>query len=279
MAMAWVSNATASNTSGSAVTGTLGAVTAGQLVVLTISDDSAGAVSITGVTDNLGNTYQKVPITQGTTSVLLNASSTQMWYAVITNAGTLSAITVAWNTAATGRVTVAASYFNGFVGTPTIDKFIGATGTSTAPSSGATATTTDANEVVVTGYGHASTTSAFTAGSGYTNQATQNVANAAVGQASKIVSATAAMTGTATIAASRAWGIIVVTFKDVVGTTTTTTTASTTTTTTTTASTGKIKVHNGTSFVAKPVKVYIGGSWVIKKVKRHNGTSFVATNY
>jgi hypothetical protein len=74
-------------------------------------------------------------------------------------------------------------------------------------------------QVVVGGFGHASTTSAFTAGSGYSNLVTQNVAAAAVAQESKIVAATGAQTATATIAASRAWGAIVATFQDVAGTT------------------------------------------------------------
>lgn len=46
-----------------------------------------------------------------------------------------------------------------------------------------------------------------------------------------------------------------------------------------TATTGQIKVHNGTTFVAKPAKVWNGTSWVTKPVKVWNGTSWVTTNY
>lgn len=226
MALAWVANATASNATGSAVTGSLGTTAAGQLIVITINDDSAGTTTITGVTDTFSNTWVKVPVTGTgfTNNVGLNSVSVQMWYCVIATgkAGASHAVTVNWSTAGAARVTVGASYFNGFVNTPTLDQIKGATGTSTSASSGASATTTAAAEVVVGGFGHASTTSAYTLGSGYTNLATQNIANAAVAQESKIVSATAAMTATASIAASRAWVAIVVTFKDVAGTTTTT---------------------------------------------------------
>lgn len=42
---------------------------------------------------------------------------------------------------------------------------------------------------------------------------------------------------------------------------------------------GKIKVHNGTSFVAKPVKWWNGSAWVEKPLKRWNGSAWVKTNY
>jgi hypothetical protein len=216
VAIAFVAGNTASDNTGVATTGSLGTTVAGQLIVITISDDSAGATSVTSVTDSFGNTYTKVPIAAGTNSVLLNSSSTQMWYAVLAvgKAGASHTVTVNWSTAATGRVTVAAQYFNGFTGTPTLDQKLGATGTSTTASPGTTGTLTTANELVVVGAGHASTTSAFTAGAGMTNLSTQNVANAAVGQVSKVVAATTAVTGTLTIAASRAWGAIIATFYD-----------------------------------------------------------------
>jgi hypothetical protein len=111
-------------------------------------------------------------------------------------------------------VTVAAQYFNGFTGTPTIDKSNGTAGSSTTANPGTSATTTVANELVVVGAGHAGTASAFSLGSGYTNLTTVNQANAAVGQESKVISSTGTQTGTMTIAASRAWGAILATFYD-----------------------------------------------------------------
>lgn len=225
MALAFVAGGSVSNATGSAVTSSLGTTVAGQLIVITIVDDSASATSITSVTDNKGNTYTKIlPTDTGFTSgVGLNAASTQMWYAITTGFGTLHTVTVAWSTAATGRVTACAQYFNGFTQTPTLDKFKGAVGTATGATTGASPSTTVAAELVVVGAGHAAATSAFTLGAGYTNLTTQNVLNAASAQESKVVAATGAQTGAITIAASRAYGIIVATFYD--GSTTQTLTA------------------------------------------------------
>lgn len=43
--------------------------------------------------------------------------------------------------------------------------------------------------------------------------------------------------------------------------------------------TGRIKVWNGSAWVAKPVKVRNGSAWVTKPVKRWNGSAWVVTNY
>lgn len=211
MAIAFSTGATANNNTGSAVTGSLGTTVANQLIVLTIADDSSLTTAVTSVTDNKGNTYTRVPITGG---VLTNGSSTQMWYAITTSFGATHTVTVTWSTVATGRVTVAAQYFNGFTGTPAFDVQASATGTGLSASPGTTSTTTNANEVIIVGAGHASTASAFSLGSGYTNLSTVNQANAAVGQESKVVSATGTQTGTMAIAASRQWGAIIATFYD-----------------------------------------------------------------
>jgi hypothetical protein len=42
---------------------------------------------------------------------------------------------------------------------------------------------------------------------------------------------------------------------------------------------GKIKVWNGSAWVAKPMKVWNGSSWVAKPVKFWNGAAWVVTNY
>jgi hypothetical protein len=215
MALAFVSGATVSDTTGTATTGSLGTTAAGQLIVITVSDDGAGTTEITSITDTYGNTWAKVP-NGGTNNVLQNSSSTQMWYAAlgVGKAGASHTVTVNWNTAATGRVTVAAQYINGFTGTPTLDKSTGAIGTSTSASPGTTAATTNANEVVVIGVGHAGLTTSMSLGAGYTNLTTIEAANASVGQESKVVAATGTQTGTMGITASRAWGAIIATFYD-----------------------------------------------------------------
>jgi hypothetical protein len=43
--------------------------------------------------------------------------------------------------------------------------------------------------------------------------------------------------------------------------------------------TGNVKVHNGTTFVAKPAKVWNGSSHVTKPAKVYNGSTWVVTSY
>lgn len=43
--------------------------------------------------------------------------------------------------------------------------------------------------------------------------------------------------------------------------------------------TGQIKVHNGTTFVPKPVKYWNGSSWVTKPLKYWDGSSWITTPY
>ncbi len=42
---------------------------------------------------------------------------------------------------------------------------------------------------------------------------------------------------------------------------------------------GRVKVWNGSAWVAKPVKIWNGSAWVTKPVKRWNGTAWVTTSY
>lgn len=45
------------------------------------------------------------------------------------------------------------------------------------------------------------------------------------------------------------------------------------------ATTGQIKVWDGSQWVAKPMKVWDGSQWVTKPVKYYNGTEWVTTPY
>lgn len=212
MAIAFVGGVTASATSGSSVSGAFAATTvAGQLIVLSYADDSATTTTLTSITDSKGNTYVAAD------AFRVGAVTYRMFYCVLVGAGASHTITATWSTAAAGRATLVGQYFNGFVGTPTLDQVTGTTGTSTTMNPGTTGTTIDANELVVVGGAHASTTSAFTAGAGMSNLGTVSVANAQIGQVSKIVSSTGAQSGTMTIAASRAWAGSIATFRDNTG--------------------------------------------------------------
>ncbi len=208
MAIAFVQSTTANATTTPAVTTAFAAATtAGNTIVVTISDDSGGLTAVTGVTDSKGNTYQRILIQDG-------VSTLQAWWCpAITGAGTTHTVSIAWNTAATGRVTAAAQEFGGFAAAPVVDRTIVNAATSTAATSTATAATTAANELVVGALSRAGTASAMSLGSGYTNLGTVNVANAGVAMESKVVAATGAQTATFTIAASRDYVAACITFK------------------------------------------------------------------
>lgn len=214
MAIAFVSTGTASNTTGIAVTSSLGTTVAGQLIVVSYADDSATGTTFTSMTDNAipANTYVAAD------SFRLNAVTYRMFYARVVTGNAAHTVTAVWSTVAAGRCTLVAQYFNGFTGTPTIDQATGGTGTGTSANTGiTTGTTINANELVVVGAAHAATVSAFTLGAGYTNLGTVSVANAQIGQESKVIAATGTQTGVLTIAASRAWASSIATFYDNTG--------------------------------------------------------------
>lgn len=250
MALAFVESQTASNATGSAVTTAFSTTTvAGQLIVVSYADDSATTTTLTSITDNKGNTYTAAD------SFRVASVTYRMYYAVVTTGGTGHTVTATWSTAAAARATVVAQYFNGFTGTPTLDKATGTTGSSTSANPGTTAATTVAAEIVVVGAAHASTTSAFSLGTGYTNLGTVNVANAAIAQESKIVAATGTQTGSLSIALSRAWSASIATFYNGVAGTppTVTTSAATSVTATTATGNGNVTSDNGFTITERGV--------------------------
>jgi hypothetical protein len=208
--VAFVKGVTGNATSGT-TTGTFtGSTTSGNLIVVTTSDDSGTTSNGVSVTDNKGNTYTKV-------HHVASASTLSMWYAANVTGGASHTVTATWSTSATGRLTLVAQEFDG--GFTTLDKSTSATGSSTSPSSGATATTTAASETVVGGVSYGGTATTVTLGSGYTNLNTVSVADAGIGQESKVVSSTGAQTATFSLAASRSWIAGVLTFSGASGAT------------------------------------------------------------
>lgn len=186
-------------------------VVAGDLMVVTVVDDSGIAEPAMTVTDNGtggSNTYTRIADT------LANDTGTEtMWYAPVVHGGAAFHIIVTNAGGAFARLTCVAQEFNGFTGTPTFDKVSAFTsGSSVSPLSLTSDTLTQANELVVGGFAHYATVSVFSLGTGYTNLGTVSVANAAIAQESKVVSATTAVTAGATIAAAREWNAYVATF-------------------------------------------------------------------
>lgn len=213
MALSFKQSTTGGSTTTSPIASTAfgSAVTAGNLIVVTTADTSGATNGVTNVTDTGGNTYTQIMDTHGTNGF-------QMWYAVVATGGSSFQVSVTWDTGFTSKIEFVAQEFQGFTGTPTLDvsHFAPASGgtTSTAPNSGATATTSQANELVVGGAQHSGSTSAFSLGTGYTNLGTVNSASCAVAQESKVVSSTGTQTAAFTIAASREWICGVATFYD-----------------------------------------------------------------
>jgi hypothetical protein len=203
MAFAFVQGTTGdSDTTPVVTTAFASAVTAGNIIVVAPGGDGGYTGAITGVSDNYGNTYARVSgfdIANGAGTLNLDC-----WIAkVVTGAASGFAISVAFNDT-NGNCCVVAQEFSGFSGTPTVDKFARQeNASSTTTTSGATANTTVNDELVV-GIGiHASTASAYSLGTGYTNLTQKSVAARQTAMESKVISSTGAQTATMTSAAAR----------------------------------------------------------------------------
>ena len=212
MALAFRQTALGNGTTSPVVTAAFGSsVVAGNLIVVTVVDDAGIAEPSMTVTDTGGNTY-----TRRADTGAANSGTHTAWDAKVVTGGASFTVTVTNPGGAFARLTIVAQELNGFTGTPTFDKVSAyAAATSTAALSATSGTLTSANEIVVGSFAHYSTISAFTLGTGYTNLGTNNVANAASAQESKVVAATTAVTAAATIAASREWTAYVITYRDV----------------------------------------------------------------
>lgn len=186
----------------------------GQLLVVYAGSDIDTLGQITGVTDSKGNTWHQVPgmnIIRAGSVIALDA-----WYCVPTTGGTGFTVSVAFNDAS-ANCNIVVQYFNGFTGTPTLDQVKSqSNASSTTCTSGTSAATTQAVEVIIGGGIHATTTSAFSLGAGYTNLTQSSVANRQVAMESKVVAATGTQVATFTIAAARANLGGVATFYDAV---------------------------------------------------------------
>lgn len=216
MALAFVQGQFSTGTSGAtpqALTAFSSSIAVGDLIVVLAGFDTGTIGLATSVTDSKGNTYTRVPSlnTNSTTVISLDA-----FYTVVTAGGASNVVTLNFNDTASNCVLIA-QHFNGFLGTATLDKSRAqANASSTTTTSGATAATIAATELVV-GLGiHASTVSAYSLGSGYTNLTQASIANRQAAMESAVVSSTGAQTATFTSAAARVNIGGVLTFYDLV---------------------------------------------------------------
>jgi hypothetical protein len=213
MPIAFVQSVTATEITGTG-TYTTGAITTstGNLIVVSAVDDSSSAAgTVTSITDSKANTYTKIGTAQESNTTGQTVLS--MWYAKNIVGGASHTFTVNYNSATSNNNSVAVQEFSGIDTVAPLDQTTKNKGAGTAVSSGATAALLNANELVVVGMA-CDTIQTPTLGSGYTNLA-QNGSGATtptqVAQESKIVAATAAVTGTFTITSTN-WACIVATF-------------------------------------------------------------------
>ncbi len=175
-------------------------VTAGNTIIVGIQTASR---LVNTVTDSLGNVY--TPLFQKTAPI------GELWYCPNVLGGTNTVtVTVAGGTDAGLAVSIMEI---GSVAAAPLDQSVLADGTSTTPSSGASPSTTVADEIVI-GWMAANTTSGTpTLGTGYKNLVFNSQATGAQALEQKTVAATGAQTATFGIGASVAWHCAVVTFK------------------------------------------------------------------
>jgi hypothetical protein len=183
--------------------------TTGNAIIVVVNETTAlnGVVSIT---DTQLNTYARVD--SGTfTDEAAATHDCEIWIAQNITGGASNVVKV--NHTSSGIAAIAREY-SGLATASASDKVAHTTGTGTALSSGATATTTQANELVIGwgGTGHGATIT-YSNGAGFANATTSANSACQVGMDDLTVAATGAQTGLLTINTSSNWFAGVATFK------------------------------------------------------------------
>ncbi len=174
------------------------------------------APAVSTITDNKSNTWTEV---SGATIINGGASSAgAIWYAPISTSGATTITITHTGTAQRNSICWVREY-SGLATSTVLDNATSAAGNSSTPSSGATATTVQADELIIGVGSSAAGSSAWTAGTGFGNLvsdvATSFTCDGAMED--KIVAATGAQTATFTSPASGLWTGSVATFKDAGG--------------------------------------------------------------
>ena len=209
---------TATSTTGgttitNSVTGT--GVPTNSTVIVCLAMDPTNSTVI--VTDTAGNTYTADADVQNGVSGSATGVRTLIFSALVTNTLVAGNSIISTISPAVVSKMMSSSYFSGLA-VAARDKVASATGASTSPSSGSTATTTQPDELLIGAVGveTTGTGSAFTAGSGYIALASANV-NSATGLGIypeyQITNAIGTYAGNGSLASSRTWAAAVVTYK------------------------------------------------------------------
>lgn len=182
--------------------------TAGNFLVVAIR------VSAIGRTVTVTN-----DVAQTATRALVNSNSGELNIFYFENVGAATTVTVATSGAATSyRVTI--HEYSGIATSGALDQIASATNNDASPNSGATAATTQADELVF-GAAENGAGRTYTLGAGYSDlaQSPNTAFNALIGAEGKVVAATGAQTATFTINAATTWTCGVATFKGAVAAT------------------------------------------------------------
>jgi hypothetical protein len=217
--IAWVKNLPVNSTKATgtslAITLSTGGVAAGNSIIVSFAmDPASGTVSCT---DSASNSYaldREHTNGSGTSGVRTLIFSAHNVTALVTNN------TITCTHPSVGARAMSASEFSGLLASGAKDQATSATGSGTSPSSGNTATTTQADELLIGAIGvEGPSGDSFTPGSSYTTTVRSGTSggnqltNITVNPEYRIVSATAQYAATATLGTSRQWGAAIVTYK------------------------------------------------------------------
>ena len=179
--------------------------TTGNLILVQILLAFPVFSNISSVTDSQGNSYASV----GSPQTLSN-SQLLTYYAFNITGGTTPTVTANF-TGSGQQNAVQIREYSGIATTSPLDVIAGAAGNSNSPSA-TTATTTNANDIVIGSIASNISTTA-SAGSGYGNASTYNASNITLFLEDKEVNATGAQTANATLGQVWNWGAQAITFK------------------------------------------------------------------
>lgn len=210
MALSRIGVHTGTNTTfASTVTTASWTSTGGNALIAVAEADVVAANGIT-VTDSKGNSWNRIIST-----ALAATFDLEMWVALNITGGASHTVTATDNGGGVDSLLIVEEW-SGVAISSAIDKSAGATGTaSTALNSGASAATTQADELVVGG-GVASGNVTMTAGAGYSNLNKINTTFSTLAFESQIVAATGAQTATMTSGTAGSWVCQVGTLKALV---------------------------------------------------------------
>lgn len=182
-------------------------VAAGSTLFAMISFNPALEVAVTGITDTRGNTW----VADMTVTTGGGERTLARWRAANPTAGPNTITIAVSGTLDTQRVWV--GEYSGVATASPLDRTASATGSSTTPSSGATATTTQANELVLGAFVTVFAGYVFTGpGGAWTDRS--EVADERLNVIEQIATSTDTFTATGTYATSADWVATVITYRD-----------------------------------------------------------------